>query len=53
MNPMRFKTEFYRNVIEGGNGIKFNSLEDIEFLRPRPLCLEHNSDRQMTEQASI
>ena len=50
---MWLKTEFCRNVIEGGNGIKFNSLEDIELLRPRPLCLEHNSDRQMTEQASI
>ena len=53
MKLMWLKTEFCRNVIEGGNGIKFNSLEDIEFLRPRPLCLEHNSDRQMTEQASI
>ena len=50
---MRFKTEFYRNVIENGNGYKFNSLEDIELLRPRPLCLEYNSDRLMTEQASI
>ena len=50
---MWLKTEFYRNVIEGGNGIKFNSLEDIELLRPRPLCLERNSGRQMTEQASI
>ena len=50
---MRFKTEFYRNVIEGGNVFMFNSLEDVELLRPRSLYFEHNSDRQMTEQASI